>query len=504
MANEIDKKGVFWWFGAAHAHTASHETGIPGTLTVTDDGKIQLQLEGALWLENPEVIFRWDESRWLPAHTRIAGCLGEYGGDGYVLLYDLLRTDFSLPNGAPIRQSFDAELCFHDDSAFPAEFDLDHFHTLRIELAGLEEWLRLESIDVGYEYRDGDRTELKVSYNNHEFEYETTLAQVSVENLILGVSPIRLSDALTSDVHIWQTNFLVYEPKEQSSLSGLRSAYQRIEEVIALLLGRYFRLDWPQLVAKNGEFDAWYKLYFSRGSKRDKLPYYYFLWTTFNTVRDHFGDLLNRWQINVARYGAAYELYMASMQTPLSHPEHQFVNLVWAVESLHRNWQREGDESERVTRRKSRIQKILERFGEASEKKLRDWLKSRLRYAYEPTLQERIVEVFSRLPFEIDSKQLQAFAERCAKRRNGISHEGGRLPGESVESFRADIGELAAALQYLFHALLLCEIGLTPELLIKAMTEGGLAERDILPCLRRIPIDLPKSDRQEQGILPTP
>ena len=25
-------------------------------------------------------------------------------------------------------------------------------------------------------------------------------------------------------------------------------------------------------------------------------------------------------------------------------------------------------------------------------------------------------------------------------------------------------------------------------------TEGGLAERDILPCMRRIPIDLPKSE----------
>jgi hypothetical protein len=89
---------------------------------------------------------------------------------------------------------------------------------------------------------------------------------------------------------------------------------------------------------------------------------------------------------------------------------------------------------------------------------------------------------------------LQGFAERCARRRNGISHEGGRQFAESAESFRADIGELGEALQYLFHALLLQEIGLAPELLIKAMTEGGLAERDILPCMRRIPIDLPKSE----------
>lgn len=464
MANEIDKKGVFWWFVAEHGNTASPETAIPGTLTVTDAGKIQLQLEGSLWLENPAVSFQWDESRWLPSDARIAGCLGDYGGDGYVLLYDLLRTDFFLPDATPIRQSYEAQLCFRNDAAFPADFDLDHFHTLRIELGGLEEWLRLESIDVGYEYRDGNRTELTVSYNNHEFEYETALAKVAVENLILGVPFVRLSDALSSDVHIWQTNFLVYEPKEQSSLSELRTAYLRIEEAIALLLGQYFRLDWPQFVAKSGEFDTWYKLYFSRGPKREKLPYHYFLWTTFHAVRDHFGDLLNRWQINVEKYGAAYELYMASLQIPLPHPEHQFVNLVWAVESLHRGWEREGKS---IHGKKRKI-----------------------------TLRERILEVFQRLPFELDAHQLQAFAERCAKRRNGISHEGGRQSGENAESFRADVGELAEALNYLFHALLLHEIGLAPELLIKAMTEGGLAERDILPCLRRVPIDLPKPETE--------
>jgi len=60
-------------------------------------------------------------------------------------------------------------------------------------------------------------------------------------------------------------------------------------------------------------------------------------------------------------------------------------------------------------------------------------------------------------------------------------------------SFRADIRKLAEAMQYLFHALLLHEIGLAPELLKKAMTKGGLAERDILPCMRRIPIDLPQA-----------
>jgi hypothetical protein len=502
MANEIEKKGIFWWFGAEHGHTASRETSIPGTLTVTDEGKIRLQLEGALWLESPRTGFGWDESRWLPMDVRIAGCLGDYGGDGYVLLFDLLRTDFSLPDDTPIRQSYEAQMCFKSDSAFSTDFDLDHFHTLRIELQGLEEWLRLESIDVGYECREGDRTEFTVSYNNHEFEYQTERAKVTVENLILGAPVIRLSEALTSEVHIRQTNWLVYTPTDQSLFSELRTAYSRIEEVIALFLGRYFRLDWPQFVAKYGEFDDWYTLYFPRGPKSEKLTNFYFFWTIFHSVRDRFGDLLSRWQTNTEKYGAAYELYMASMQAPLPHTEHQFVNLVWAVESLHRSWQRENEEPAYVARRKKRIEAVLGRFDEATDKKLRDWLKGKLRYAYEPTLQERIVEVFQRLPFDLDSAQLQSFAARCAKRRNGISHEGGRESDESAETFRSDIQELAEALKYLFHALLLHEIGLSSELLIRAMTEGGLAERDVLPCLRRISLNLLKTTAKSSEIIP--
>jgi ApeA N-terminal domain 1 len=493
MANEIDKTGIFWWFAAEHEHTASRETSIPGTLTISDEGEIRLQLEGALWLENPEVSFRWDESRWLPMDTRIAGYLGDYAGGAHVLLYDLLRTDFSMPGDSPIRQSYEAQMCFKNDAAFPSHFDLDRFHSLRIELGGLEEWLGLESIDVGYEYRDGNRTEFTVSYNNHEFEYKTERAKVSVENLILGAPVIRISDALTSEVHIRQTNWLVYTSTERCSFSELRTAYLRIEEVMALLLGQYFRLHWPQFVAKFGDYDEWYKLYFPRGAKREKLPYHHFLWTTFHDVRDCFGALLDQWQTNAEKYGAAYQLYMASMQAPLPHPEHQFVNLVWAVESLHRSWQRDSEEPAAVTRRKKRIQTILSRFGDPTDKELRDWIKGKLRYAYEPTLQERIVEVFQRLPFDFDASQLQAFAARCAKRRNGISHEGGRESGESAESFRADIGELAEAMRYLFHALLLHEIGLAPQLIRKAMTEGGLAQRDVLPSMRRIPINFPQA-----------
>jgi ApeA N-terminal domain 1 len=426
-------------------------------------------------------------------NQRIAGRLGEYGST-HVLLVDLVRTDFSLADDKPGRQSYEAVLCFTNDAPFPANFDPETFSGVRIELTDLEEWLQLDSIEVGYEHRHGHRTEVKVSYTNHEFVYETPVAKVTVENLILGVPILRLSDRPLGKIDIHQTNWLIYEPAKQNTLAELRTAFLRIEEVIALLLGRYFRLDWPNFIGKNGEYETWYKLYSLRGPQGEKLPWSIFLWTTFAALNDTFGSLLAKWQADAEKYEASYGLYMASLRNPLSHPEHDFVNLVWAIESLHRSWQREQQESESIGKRKAKIQEVLGRFAEPGDKKLKDWLEGKLLYAYEPTLEERIIAVFNRLPVSINPVQLRSFAARCARRRNDISHEGGRRPDEGVESFRAEIRELGEALRYLFHALLLHEIGLESDLLTKAMTKSALAERSILPSLHNVQIDIPTHD----------
>src|SRR5258708_37607221 len=93
-----------------------------------------VELEGPLWLEEPNVSWEWDASGWLAPKKRIIGRLGKSGDAGYVLLHELLRTDFSLAD-EPARQSYEAGFCFKHDHAFSSNFDLNGFHTLRIELS---------------------------------------------------------------------------------------------------------------------------------------------------------------------------------------------------------------------------------------------------------------------------------------------------------------------------------------------------------------------------------
>jgi ApeA N-terminal domain 1 len=279
---------------------------------------------------------------------------------------------------------------------------------MRVELLGLDKWLGLNSIRVVGDVREGDDVEVRISYRNHEIKYETPTADISIENLILGVSPFgSLFDAPESEINIRQTNWLIYSPKTSGGVSGFLLVRRRTEELISLLLGTYFSLDWPTLVVKNDNFDAWYKLYFYRGTSHGSAPSVYFLWTTFPSVRHSFGHLLYRWQEMVMRYGAGYELYIAPLQDPLPHPEHSFVNLVWAIESLHRNWQRDAAESARDSDTKRRVNEILERFDQPADKSVRQWLKGKLKYAHEPTLETRIFEAFGRIPIALDPTQLR-------------------------------------------------------------------------------------------------
>ena len=62
MANVIEERGQFWWFGE-EGQTSSLEQSVHGLFTVSEEGQITLQLEGPLWLAEPNVSWEWDASR---------------------------------------------------------------------------------------------------------------------------------------------------------------------------------------------------------------------------------------------------------------------------------------------------------------------------------------------------------------------------------------------------------------------------------------------------------
>ena len=155
--------------------------------------------------------------------------------------------------------------------------------------------------------------------------------------------------------------------------------------------------------------------------------------------------------------------------------EDRFVNLVWGVEALHRKWIGESETSERVIKERKRVSDILGLLPEDGED--RKWLSKKLAHAHEPSLRARILECLRKLPFDFDRGEIGRFAKACADRRNDISHAGGPRGDADYGSFHLEISRLAEALDHLFHALLLHQIGVDSAAILEVMTGSIVSER---------------------------
>jgi hypothetical protein len=112
------------------------------------------------------------------------------------------------------------------------------------------------------------------------------------------------------------------------------------------------------------------------------------------------------------------------------------------------------------------------------ETKDRKWLKKLFaRQIVEPNLEERLVDTLKPLPLGISQKELSAFANECATKRNDISHFGGERHATRYVKGIEDLHQKSEALAYLYHVLLLREIGVDDAMLHDIVYRGPLSHR---------------------------
>jgi hypothetical protein len=274
-----------------------------------------------------------------------------------------------------------------------------------------------------------------------------------------------------------------------------------MEELLALLIGTYNRFAAPVLVSKEEPFDAWNTLHFYRGAPSAQPINPLSIWVSFQKVREVFGALFKNWLSGSESYGAGYYLYVSSLRNPHHYSEHRFVNLVWGVEALHRKWLAESEASERVVSERKRVERILSLLPNGS--KDRKWLSKKLAHAHEPSLETRILECLRELPFTFGPGEIERFSKACADRRNDISHAGGPRENVDYDSFHSQISQLAEALDHLFHALLLHQIGVDPIVICAVVTNSLVSER-IKTALANVGLFIKPVVQPQRTMPPTP
>jgi ApeA N-terminal domain 1 len=140
---------------------------------------------------------------------------------------------------------------------------------------------------------------------------------------------------------------------------------------------------------------------------------------------------------------------------PSAFIEQQFLSLVTALEVYHRRAISTPDPPEKHDRRKREIL-------EAAPDEHRGWLEQKLKFSHEPTLQERLHEIFRRnrevAQAIVGKKKARAdFIREVVDARNYRVHFGERLEGRAAKG--AELHPINQKLKQLLEACLMAEIG---------------------------------------------
>lgn len=378
------------------------------------------------------------------------------------MLIDLIPMGGRVATNGPSYSGFQATHCLVSELIHSPINDF-YFDELEIDLAGLDEWFRLGSCEVS---SDGSR----ISINHvtpEEIAYDVDGEKITLKFYLNGEG---LAPGKKSHVEITDTASLVYNPAGPLGLSEMQYKFLWFDDLFTILTDSSFNLSWPHITncSKN---KARYKWFFLRSLSKERAPKGYESPTNFILIRDIFGDIISAWLRKRENYGSGFYLYLGTRRGLQIYSEHEFASLVWGVEALHR---KKGG----VTTQKkleAKISRILGKIDNAKDKK---WLESKLKHAGEPTLADRIYEVFDAVPIDgIDRKRLRNFATKCANLRNDISHFGSHRHGGAYSSFLNELRKHSEALSKLYHMLILHEIGIEAQIINNWLYNGFRSHR---------------------------
>lgn len=453
----LDARGHFWWADDPVPEGAFAPVGaLTGRVQIDRDGQARLDLDGRL--------DRGDGSEALdsvlqkqPIDRAIAGVLAE--GRRAVLLLELLEAGTSIVFGGPETESFQAFTSLVGPRRLAGVAELLRVREIEIELDGLEDWLGLGGIEAKVE--DGA---VEAAYSPPPPRcYATPMGQLRLTFGLLG--PSRSTRGYT--LQLRQTACLTFTPSGPMPLKAAARWRSWLEDLFVLLTDVVRPLDWAtvRFAGASGAF----RLYQAQTRRPDARVTGNECWLNFPQIEDAFGGLVDAWMDQHEASGPGFHLYTATRRGLHLYTEHRFTSLIWGLESLHRR----GFDPP-APPLAAKVERIVAQVSDPKDQK---WLRARLRIGHEPALAVRIREVLEPLPLDLDSKRLKAFAERCAQRRNDISHFGGQRVDGAYADFVRELQILSGALDPLYHARLLQIIGAPPDELAARFAEGHVGHQ---------------------------
>lgn len=431
VATTIAKNGFFFT-------PQSPEKRYPGTLTISDGGRIELEITA-----DEPAFTSYDE-------MMIGRLIGQVEG-GYVTLegceYRTMNLSFAGMTGKSL---ITARLVFVG-LGLP---ESAKFTSLRFCVDGLNEWLGRSAFEVGIGQSFEDWT---VTMKRPEPVQCTlpddTMLEIDIE--------VKLPGAIKyPTLELYQQAFIQITPAEPQPFEFYQKLSHRITRFFSFAIGRPVaihslkaKIDDPEI----SDVHKWLELYFQSLnnsakqslSSRDMLLGY-------SSIALRFGDLLSTWLNEYENLMPALHHYFSVQDESLAYLDTKFIAMAQALEAFHRRTSGSGrwpkDEY------KAKVAAIIEGCPEED----RQWLQQKLNFGNEITLAERLHQLIDRFAGVFGGETpIDLIVRDTVRTRNYHAHYDPQGAAKALKG--GALISLTFRLRVLFALCLLIRLGLTEE-----------------------------------------
>ena len=377
IKEEIKRSGIFWL-------PSVPERQIPGTLSISDGGEVQLELSQPLDVSSLQAIFVGDSP-----DARLSPILGHVEKGGPIVIdrcYHMLpKTEFvrgrwRAPPVIWARRTF-MGLPYQENAAL-------RFNTVTFSVEGIDEWIDISGIEVDTQF---ENSALTISYNLPEditFNLENSMRlQITFAWTPPGLPATKRAE-VTQKVYFK----LISEKEEPQELDTFLLVAEKIVAFLCFITNQIVCLE--EITATNNNLGHPVEIYCSSwpySTDEPKIDKSNMLFG-FEKIRDHAEVIINKWIESHEQIVSIFDLYFLTKTGRVGSINLQFLTMVQALEGFHRSTSNEKhmDEDEFKEIRKNLIKQC--------PKQERNWFAQKLNHANKLTLGnrlERMIEPFN-------------------------------------------------------------------------------------------------------------
>ena len=436
IKKEVERSGLFWL-------PAEPKRKVPGTLSITDGGGIELKLLGTLG----------------PFYERIERILGKIEWEGDVTLDDCLCTSKQSSHG--VEESLIRVNMVFTGLAY-SEDESPSFDSLIFSVEGIDEWVGISGIMADTEVAKGIKTisfqqpaDIAINLENGMCLSITFDCEFPFDLSVISDDGKPFSETyFATEATIHQKTYFKLVSQDVCKLVDFTSVAAKIKNLLCIGIGQIVSFDRVWAISDNHRVNVYFR---NQPHTKDE-PFIDWDLLIFG-LKDMGTDAerrINTWIRVYEKFAPALNLFFLTQTESHVNTEDKFLSLVQGLEAFHRQI------SDEKQMREAEFRNLADILIKACPDGKQTWLIDRLRYGNELSLRQRIKRIIEPNHKMIGSKKARnELIDRIVNTRNYLTHYDSALEPRVAKGENLEM--LCLKMESLFRLELLQLIGFSGE-----------------------------------------